>query len=225
MKLEIIYSDKSIAVVNKPAGMLSVPGRGTDKTECAVSEIRKIFPDCIEQPVVHRLDMDTSGLMVFGLTAEAHRNLSIQFQDASVKKKYIAVLERSLEQRLGEGGRIELKYRLDTGNRPKQVFDPLHGKAGITLWKLTGPDRRRVEFQPLTGRTHQLRLHAAHPVEIIDGKNAGGIGCPIAGDRLYGSSSDYEHETGTRMLLHASEIEFKHPETGRTESFKRNPLF
>ncbi len=218
---EILYSDESIAVIVKPAGMLSVPGRGPDKQECVSAFVREKFPGCIEQPSVHRLDMDTSGLMVFALTTEAHRSLSIQFQNGDVHKKYIAVLDGILDEHLGGGGRIELSFRLDPKNRPYQIHDPVQGKAGITIWqKLEEADgRTRVEFQPLTGRTHQLRLHAAHP-SAADG--SGGLGCPIVGDRLYGSSCDEEHAEGTRMLLHASEIVFTHPDAGEFMRF-RNP--
>ncbi|HAK44533.1 MAG TPA: RNA pseudouridine synthase [Spirochaeta sp.] len=202
--VEVLYHDESIVVINKPAGMLSVPGRGQEKSDSAASRIRKLFPGCIEQPSVHRLDMDTSGLMVYALTREAHRNLSIQFQDSKICKKYIAVLDGLLSAELGNSGRIELRFRLDPANRPLQVFDPVQGKTGITLWrKLEVQDgRTRVEFEPQTGRTHQLRLHSA---------NRNGLGCPIAGDRLYGSSSDEEHAAGERMMLHASNLVFIHP--------------
>ena len=232
---DIIYSDSSIAVINKPAGMLSVPGKGAGKQNSAAARIRSLFPGCIMQPSVHRLDMDTSGLLVFALTAEAHRDLSIQFQNSAVNKKYIAVLEGKLDKRLGRSGRIELKFRLDPDNRPYQVFDPVQGKPGVSLWKIidnvrstervNSPEQTRIEFTPLTGRTHQLRLHAAHPVNFISGMNTGGLGCPISGDRLYGSSSDSEHEAGTRMLLHASELEFRHPLSGRKISFSSQPAF
>ena len=227
MRLDILYSDQTTVVINKPAGLLSVPGRGPGKQDSAVNRIREIFSGCIEQPSVHRLDMDTSGLMVFALTSAAHRNISIQFQEGLVHKKYIAVLEGLLSPELGGNGRIELWFRLDTDNRPRQIPDKLYGKKGITLWKKLDEngERSRVEFEPLTGRTHQLRLHAAHPVDITGGINRGGLGCPIAGDRLYGSSSDSEHEQGVRMLLHASELEFLHPDTHERFEFKNQPPF
>jgi tRNA pseudouridine32 synthase/23S rRNA pseudouridine746 synthase len=153
--------------------------------------------------------MDTSGLMIFALTKKAHRSLSVQFQNGEVHKKYIALLDGIIE---GGSGRIELRFRLDPDNRPYQIHDPLQGKTGITLWKSldVSGGKTRVEFTPLTGRTHQLRLHSAH---------AEGFGCPIVGDRLYGSSSDEKHSAGVRMLLHASRIEFAHPETGETLIF------
>ncbi len=213
---EILYSDKSIVVINKPAGMLSVPGRSLGMQDSAALRIRKKFHGCIEQPSVHRLDMDTSGLMVFALTVEAHRNLSIQFSNSTIKKTYISVLDGIIDKRLGASGRIELKFRLDIDNRPYQIFDSVNGKTGITLWNKIEEknDRTRIEFIPHTGRTHQLRLHSAHPVNFMDGLNHGGLGCPVAGDRLYGNSNDDEHAAGIRMLLHASELEFAHPDTG-----------
>ena len=227
MDIEILYSDPLIAVINKPAGMLSVPGRGPDRQDSAAARIRDAFSECIEQPSVHRLDMDTSGLLVFALTAASHREISIQFQNGDVNKKYIAVLSGRLDPRLGAGGRIELSFRLQPDNRPYQVYDPVNGKPGITDWKLLGETdgRARVEFTPLTGRTHQLRLHAAHPPDFSTGINTGGLGCPIAGDRLYGDSSDAEHAAGVRMLLHASELEFIHPKTGKRLIFKSLPSF
>ena len=227
---EIIYSDHHIVVINKPAGMLSIPGRGPERQDSAASRICSLFQDCIKQPSVHRLDMDTSGLMVFALTPEAHRNLSIQFQNSEVHKKYIAILEGLIGSTYSNSksspvsGRIELKFRLNPANRPYQIYDPVNGKTGITIWKKLNESngRTRVEFEPLTGRTHQLRLHSAHPYKSDE---SGGLGCPIVGDRLYGSSNDEEHEKGIRMLLHASKLEFKHPETSDLMSFKSNPEF
>ena len=215
---EILYSDDSIAVINKPAGMLSVPGRGPEKEDSAALRLKQQFPLCIEQPSVHRLDMDTSGLMVFALTREAQRGLSIQFQQSSVCKKYIAVLEGLIDSGLGRSGRIELKFRLDPDNRPYQIFDPVRGKNGISLWRLEAFENgnTRVEFKPLTGRTHQLRLHAAHPA---------GLGRAIVGDRLYGSSCDEAHQNGERMLLHASMLEFQHPQTEERMLFRSPPPF
>lgn len=202
--------DASIVVVIKPEGLLSVPGIGPDKQDCLANRIRDMFSECIKQPAVHRLDMDTSGIMVFALTKEAHRNLSIQFQDRRVKKQYIAVLEGVVEK---EGGEINLPLRVDITNRPYQIFDPVHGRSGITLWeKIEVIDNRtRVLFTPLTGRTHQLRVHASHSM---------GLGCPIVGDRLYGHVNP-----GERLMLHANRLTFKHPDTDETMHFESNPLF
>ncbi|MCI5138389.1 MAG: RluA family pseudouridine synthase, partial [Candidatus Electrothrix sp. AR1] len=184
-ELEIIFADQQLVVVNKPGGLLAVPGRGPDKQDSVVSRLKAQFPDAIDQPAVHRLDMATSGLMLLALTTEAHRHLSCQFSQRQVDKIYIALLDGAVTE---ESGEIELRFRLDPENRPYQVYDPVQGKNGITRWRrlalsgtLFGSEARpntRIEFTPLTGRTHQLRLHAAHP---------SGLGCPIIGDSLYGS--------------------------------------
>ena len=203
-EIDIIYQDSSIVVVNKPGGLLSVPGRGPDKQDCLVNRIKEIFPECIPQPSVHRLDMDTSGLMVLALTADAHKNLSIQFQDRVVKKQYVAVLEGIIENEKGE---INLPFRLDVANRPYQIYDPVQGKMGTTLWKKIEVvnNQTRILFTPLTGRTHQLRLHASHPK---------GLGCPIVGDRLYGHG-----KSGDPLLLHATCLSFQHPDNNKTLYF------
>jgi len=196
--LDVVYGDDHIVVVNKPGGLLSVPGRGPDKQFCVEHLVKQLFPNSIAHPAVHRLDMATSGLMVLALTPEAHRSLSRQFSQRLVAKKYIALLEGEV---VGTAGEIILKFRLDPENRPYQVYDPVHGKTGHTCWRsLEVRDRRtRIEFVPLTGRTHQLRLHAAHRL---------GLGCPIIGDSLYGGGS-----LGDPMLLHAAMLSFLHPET------------
>jgi len=203
-ELDIVYQDAAIVVVNKPSGLLSVPGRGPDKQDCIVNRLKAIFPDCIEQPSVHRLDMDTSGLMVLALTAASQRHLSIQFEKRQVKKVYHAVLEGLIEQDAGE---IELAFRLDPDNRPHQVYDPVQGKVGTTHWRKLGIDNgcTMVEFIPLTGRTHQLRLHASHKL---------GLGCPIVGDRLYGSGT-----LPGQLKLQAIYLAFSHPVSGEAISF------
>lgn len=208
--LDILYHDTAIVVVNKPGGLLSVPGRGPDKQDCIVQRIRHRFPECIPQPSVHRLDMETSGLMVLALTPEAHRNLSIQFQNRTVQKQYLAVLKGIVEK---EQGDIELAFRLDVANRPYQMFDPANGKWGITRWEKMAVDHHqtRIRFTPLTGRTHQLRVHAAHPL---------GLGCPIVGDRLYGDG-----RPGDRLRLHASYLCFQHPDNDKPLSFESPAWF
>lgn len=197
--LTIHYHDDAIVVTDKPGGLLAVPGRGPARQDCLVSRLRRRFPEMIAQPAVHRLDMFTSGLMVLALTREAHRMLSKQFEERTVVKRYLAMLEGTVP---GERGEIQLPFRLDPDNRPFQIYDPIHGKMGHTLWETLSVEngRTRVLFTPITGRTHQLRLHAAHHL---------GLGCPIVGDSLYGRGRE-----GDRMLLHASVLEFDHPETG-----------
>lgn len=209
-EIEIVYADPAFLVVNKPGGLLSVPGRGAGKQDCVVRRLQRLYPAMIAQPAVHRLDMYTSGLMVFAVTAEAHRHLNRQFEAREVQKEYTALLEGRVEQTAGE---IRLPFRLDPDNRPYQIHDPVHGKMGISRWQLLGHEngRSRVLFLPLTGRTHQLRLHAAHQL---------GLGCPIVGDSLYGSGRD-----GEQMMLHASRLAFSHPVTSERLSFSSSPPF
>lgn len=212
--LEIIYQDSELVVVNKPSGLLSVPGRGEDKIDSVTHRVQQLFPDCIATPAVHRLDMDTSGLMVVALTAHAQRNLSIQFQDRRTKKYYEALLEGRLDENTDEkSGRIELPFRLDVDNRPIQIYDEEYGKMGITNWCQLGIEGEytRISFEPVTGRTHQLRLHAYHEK---------GLGIPIVDDPFYGN--------GTRagaMKLHACELSFYHPQTEEWLTFSAAPKF
>ena len=202
--LDIIHADRSLLVINKQSGLLSVPGRGAEKQDCVVSRARGHYPDLPDQPAVHRLDMMTSGLMLLARSAQAHRSLVRQFQDRHILKRYIAIVEGDLQK---TSGVIQLAFRLDPDNRPHQVYDPQQGKQGITMWKAIGaePSGTRVEFTPLTGRTHQLRLHAAHPY---------GLGSPIVGDYLYGSGKD-----GDRLLLHSCLLSFTHPENNKVCTF------
>ncbi len=208
--LPILHRDDDLVVVVKPSGLLAVPGRGPQNQDCVVARVRALCPGCIEQPAVHRLDMDTSGLMVLALTADAHRELSRQFQDRRTEKGYVALLDG---EPAGDAGTIELPFRLDVENRPHQVYDPVHGKAGITHWRRLSVEhgRTRVEFRPVTGRTHQLRLHAASPH---------GLGIPIVGDRLYGLGAGQG-----RLRLHASRLVFTHPRTGERLEFRSEPPF
>ena len=214
--LEILYRDSQIIVVNKPSGLLSVPGRTEDKQDCVVNRVKKLFPHCITQPSVHRLDMETSGLLVLAFTEEAHRNLSRQFEEGTVHKKYVALIDGVFDHNEYEG-ELQLKFRLDVDNRPHQIYDEVNGKLGITQWKkegtelYTAPDgtKRRttkIIFTPKTGRTHQLRLAASDPH---------GFGIPIVGDTLYGKC-----EPGERLMLHAFELEFKHPVSGEIMHFE-----
>jgi tRNA pseudouridine32 synthase/23S rRNA pseudouridine746 synthase len=202
--LTIVHEDADFVVVDKESGMLSVPGRGPEKRDCVTERVRMLYPGCIEQPAVHRLDMDTSGLLVVARNSESHRTLSMQFQRRQTGKRYIAMLDGVLE---GEAGTIELPFRLDVDNRPFQIYDEIHGKMGITHWKRLEVEDglTRVAFEPVTGRTHQLRVHAAHER---------GLGIPIVGDPLYGRG------TGPAQLrLHACDLTFRHPTTGEELSF------
>lgn len=214
--LEIVYRDADIVVVNKPSGLLSVPGRGADKQDCIVARLKRLFPACMEQPAVHRLDRDTSGLLVLAFTPEAHRNLSIQFIQRRVHKRYIALVEGVIKE---EEGEITLAFRYDPDNKPRQKYDPVLGKWGTTFWKkirvepLGSKERlvTRLEFNPLTGRTHQLRVHSAHKH---------GLGHPIVGDKLYG-----DEDSGERLMLQANLLEFTHPLDNKVMQFSLAPDF
>ena len=208
--LDILYLDQEIVVVNKPAGLLSVPGKGEDKQDCVVNRVKRLFPDCIDNPSVHRLDMDTSGILVLALTKESQRFLSMEFESRRVHKKYTALLDGILRS---SGGALALPFRLDPENRPYQVYDPVQGRMCITIWKRLNvyDGKTLVEFTPLTGRTHQLRVSAA---------STKGLGVPIVGDRLYGT-----REEGQRLMLHAGYISFTHPWLKEKIEFKEDAPF
>jgi tRNA pseudouridine32 synthase/23S rRNA pseudouridine746 synthase len=207
--LDLLYCDDHVAVVNKPSGLLSVPGRGDDKQDCVEARLRRLFPDCIRQPAAHRLDMDTSGLLLLAFDADTHRALSLQFMNGTVFKQYVALVDGVVKEREGT---IQLPFRLDVDHRPRQIYDELHGKLGVTRWERLGVETlvsgrtvSRLLFTPLTGRTHQLRVHCAHEK---------GLGRPILGDRLYGTE-----EPGQRLALHACALSFTHPATGARVAF------
>ena len=215
--LKILYRDDDIIVVNKQSGLLSVPGRGPEKQDCIVNRVKKLFPECIEQPSVHRLDMETSGLMILAFTKDAHRNLCRQFEEGLVQKKYVALLDGILAKKeIPQSGTMELFFRLDIENRPHQIWDSVYGKKAITEWKILDVEKylsplgnrkdvTRVLFIPHTGRTHQLRLASA---------DSHGFGVPIIGDTLYGHC-----EPNERLMLHSCYIKFTHPSTGKIMEF------
>lgn len=209
-ELKVIHEDESILVVEKPGGLLAVPGKGPHKQDCVVNRVKAMFPDTVDHPEVHRLDLFTSGIMVLARTRQALVHLGRQFENRQVEKEYEAILEGIVEE---DEGLIELRFRLDPDNRPRQVYDPVQGKLGVTRWKVLSRvgGRTRIRFFPLTGRTHQLRLHAAHPE---------GLGLPIVGDFLYGRGAD-----GDPMFLHACKIIFTHPGTEQRIQFKSPPPF
>ena len=196
--LEIIHHEDEFIIINKPSGLLAVPGRGPANLDSISHRVKIRFPGCISHPAVHRLDMDTSGLMILALTQRAHRTLSIQFEKRQVAKRYIALLDGKID---GIEGKVELPFRLDPANRPHQIYDAVNGKTGVTFWRKLAdePPYTRVEFIPVTGRTHQLRLHSAHEL---------GLGIPIVNDPLYGNGKSH----GT-MKLHAEYLQFSHPDT------------
>ena len=196
--LEIVYEDPWLLVINKPAGMLSVPGK--EDAVSVYSLVREAYPQADGPLTVHRLDMATSGLMLIAKTKHVHQNLQAQFKNRLIKKRYIALLEGIVPK---DKGTIDLPLCLNPLDRPRQMVHAEHGKPAITdfqvLERMDGK-RTRIAFYPHTGRTHQLRIHAAHPL---------GLRCPIVGDELYGEKAE-------RLYLHAEYLEFTHPVTGET---------
>ena len=200
-KLEIVFEDQAILIINKPAEYLSVPGK-TD-ADSVYRHIKQNYPNADGPLIVHRLDMSTSGLMVIAKTTEAYHHLQNQFLNRTVKKRYIALLEGIVSQ---DEGTIDLPLRVDLDDRPRQLVCYDYGKQAITHWKVLDRTnaRTRIQFTPITGRTHQLRVHSAHQQ---------GLNCPIVGDDIYGQKRD-------RLHLHAEYLEFTHPLTHVVMSFK-----
>ena len=190
----LIHLDDALLVVNKPAGLLAVPGRGEDKQDCLSAHVQHEFPDAL---VVHRLDMATSGLMVFARGVEMQRRLSQMFREREVEKRYVAMAAGKLDA----AGEIALPIAADWTNRPLRKIDHAFGKPSLTRYRLLAynpaTDISRVELEPVTGRTHQLRVHLA------------AINHPILGDALYGNAAN-----APRLLLHASSLNFVHPLSG-----------
>lgn len=196
--MEILYHDDDLVLVNKPSMLLSVPGRGDDKKDCVVSRLADDMGWIRE---VHRLDWETSGVMLLARTADAHRQLSGQFARREVEKTYLAVVYGMVP---ASSGAINLPLRCDWPNRPRQMVDFLNGKSALTYWqRLECADNRcRIGLQPVTGRSHQLRVHLSS------------MGHPILGDRLYASVE--AQAMAERLLLHATMLCFiTHPVTGR----------
>lgn len=198
--LEIIFEDDVLIVVNKPAEFLSVPGKTIQ--DSVYSRMKEKYPTATGPLIVHRLDMSTSGILVLTKTKEANKVLQSQFINRTVKKRYVALLNGDLTKK---SGTIKLPIRVDLDDRPKQLVDFVHGKNAETNWEIIKKEngKTRVYFYPITGRTHQLRVHAAH-------KN--GLNTPILGDDLYGKKAN-------RLHLHAEFIEFLHPTTHKKMSF------
>lgn len=205
--LEIVYEDPWLSVINKPAGMLSVPGK--EDAVSVYSLMREQYPEAGGPLTVHRLDMATSGLMLIAKTKRVHQNLQAQFKNRLVRKRYVALLEGIVPK---DKGTVDLPLCLNPLDRPRQMVHTEHGKPAITdyqvLERLDGK-RTRIAFYPRTGRTHQLRIHAAHPL---------GLHCPIIGDELYGEKAD-------RLYLHAEYLEFTHPITGETVRITKEAEF
>ena len=192
--LEIVYEDEAIVIVNKPEGMLSVPGK--NDLDSVYQRLHALYPEATGPMLVHRLDMATSGLLIAAKTKEVHQVLQAQFERQTVEKRYIALLDGEID--LLEG-RISLPLCLDPMDRPRQIVSETFGKPAVTEYKVLerAAGKTLIAFYPLTGRTHQLRVHAAHPQ---------GLNCPIVGDELYGEKAD-------RLYLHAEQVTFTHPIT------------
>jgi tRNA pseudouridine32 synthase / 23S rRNA pseudouridine746 synthase len=199
-EIPVIYEDEWLMVVNKPAGLLSVPGRYYDTQDSVVSRLRNLLPDGKKITAVHRLDGQTSGVLLLAKDSQTHRQLSGQFQARQVKKVYEALLCGLLTT---ERGRVELPLWGNPENRPYQQVDWEYGKPSVTTFEVIAREENytRIKFYPLTGRTHQLRVHAA---------DQQGLNIPILGDLLYGC------DIGSRLHLHAKELCFQHPQSGET---------
>ena len=208
----VVCEDAWIAIVEKPCGMLSVPGRGALLQDCVATRVHARYPDATGPLLVHRLDLDTSGLMLIAKDAATYVLLQRLFATRAIKKRYIAWLDGDVA---GECGTIALPLRVDIDDRPRHIHDAVFGKPALTSWRvlLRESGRTRVELTPHTGRTHQLRVHASHPL---------GLDAPIVGDRLYGRCAPDEHQ---RLLLHAESVTFVHPVTGAELSVERPAPF
>ena len=196
-----VFEDEYLVVVNKPSGLLTVPGRSAALQDCVVARLRARYPDATGPLVVHRLDLDTSGLLLVAKDLTTAKALQRAFAMREVQKQYVAWLDGEVRE---EHGHIMLPLRPDIDDRPRNIHDPVHGKPAHTEWRVLVREsgRTRVLLTPHTGRSHQLRVHAAHPA---------GLNAPILGDRLYGHVPPDDDE---RLLLHAERLAFRHPVTG-----------
>ncbi len=209
--LLVVHASERYVIIDKPAGLLSVPGKGEANQDCVPARVRAMFPHATGPLVVHRLDMDTSGLLVVALDPDTQRDLSAQFEQRAVEKHYIALVDGVVQV---ETGTIDVPVRPDLTNRPVQVIDPSHHRPAVTSWRILSleTDRTRLELTPITGRTHQLRVHCAH------------IGHPILGDVLYGPQPATS-ESAPRLMLHAAALSFNDPSTGRRVECTSPPAF
>ena len=204
--LDILYEDDYLLVINKPEGMLSVPGKGD--VDSVYQRLSILYPEATGPIIVHRLDMATSGLLLAAKTKEAHQNLQAQFKNRTIQKRYIALLEGEVPQDEGE---IRLPLCPDPLDRPRQIVSEEFGKPAFTRYRVLErtSGKTLIAFYPQTGRTHQLRVHAAHPL---------GLHCPILGDELYGRKAE-------RLYLHAEYLAFTHPITSERIEIQKSPAF
>ncbi|MES2877470.1 MAG: pseudouridine synthase [Pseudomonadota bacterium] len=196
--LAVLYVDDALLVLDKPAGLLSVPGRGADKQDCLSARAQRQFPDAL---IVHRLDMATSGLMVMARGLDTQRSLNHAFSSRAVTKRYIAVVDGQLAPPPESWGVIDLPIIVDWPNRPRRMIDHENGKPSMTRWRVLSHDlsanTTRVELEPVTGRSHQLRVHLL------------ALGHAIVGDALYACTR--VQAMSDRLQLHACSLELSHP--------------
>ncbi|MGH1355668.1 MAG: RluA family pseudouridine synthase [Thalassovita sp.] len=204
--LEILHEDHQIIAVNKPSGLLSVPGRGEHLADCLLTRVQAAFPEAL---LVHRLDRDTSGVMVFAMTAHAQRSLSMQFEKRTTRKTYVARVWGRLEPKTGT---VDLPLIVDWPNRPRQMVDHENGKPAVTDWRVLkyGDGETRVRLFPKTGRSHQLRVHML------------AMGHVILGDPLYAQGAALEFP---RLFLHSEELRINHPDSGEGMRFRAKAPF
>ncbi len=197
--LAVLHSDEHVLLVDKPAGLLSVPGKGAALADCLIARIAAEFPEVL---LVHRLDRDTSGVMVFALTPLAQRHLGLQFERRQTRKVYVARVAGHVAE---DTGTVDLPLKVDWPNRPLQHVHP-EGRAAQTDWRVVrrGVDETRMRLMPRTGRSHQLRVHML------------AIGHPILGDPFYADGAARDHP---RMMLHAESLRFRHPDGGLAQTF------
>lgn len=206
--LSIVHVDSALIVVDKPSGLLSVPGRGDDKQDCVITRLQRDFPEAM---IAHRLDMSTSGLLVVARGEAMQKAMYKLFRDRAVDKRYLAAVAGLVETDAGE---IDLPLICDWPNRPRQMVSHEIGKPSLTRYRVLercpAENLTRIELEPVTGRSHQLRVHLA------------ALGHPILGDELYAGAAA---ERAPRLLLHAAEIAFVHPQTGKPINFLSAPPF
>jgi tRNA pseudouridine32 synthase/23S rRNA pseudouridine746 synthase len=209
VRVRVLFADDHLLVLDKPAGLLSVPGRGEDKQDCLAARAQRLYPDAM---VVHRLDMATSGVFLMARGPAMQRALSIAFAGREVRKRYVALVAGRME---ADEGAIDLPLIADWPNRPRQIVDHAHGKPSRTLWRMlacdAASDTTRVELEPVTGRSHQLRVHLQ------------AIAHPILGDALYAPAA--VQERAARLMLHATRLDLAHPVTGEPLSFTSEAPF
>lgn len=199
--LVVLHHDHELLLVDKPSGLLSVPGKGEHLADCLIERVLTVFPDAL---LVHRLDRDTSGVMVFAMTRHAQRHLNLQFEKRQVKKTYVARVFGRIEERQGT---VDLPLIVDWPNRPLQHVDHENGKPSVTDWKVVKYEDHatRVRLFPQTGRSHQLRVHMLE------------IGHPILGDPFYATGDALD---APRLMLHAESLRLNHPDGGKGMTFK-----